>query len=214
MHVQDHGLYRAMCPAGHQLVVMLDNLPFQLLFESGLEALVDGYFRESVSSFAAALERLYEFSIRIQLRSEGVDPKAFERMWKLVSVQSERQLGMYIGVRTLKEGKEPPTLSQSQIKFRNLVIHKGYFPSGEESFEFGCSVFRLIMDEVMRLDAVYKSAVADETLYHRVRNSDLLNEGENPVFLFLGMAVADRSHRTFADVVARAQASMQRRRVS
>ncbi|WP_223538913.1 hypothetical protein [Pseudomonas sp. BF-R-12] len=213
VHVQEHNLYRAVCPEGHQLVAILDNLPFELLFESGLEALVDGYLRESVSSFAAALERLYEFSIRVQLTGEKVEVNQLELMWKSVAAQSERQLGMYIGLRTLKDGRQPVLMPQSQSKFRNSVIHKGYFPDSAEAFNFGEMVFKLILEEVMRLDECFKDAVSIQTHLHREKATKSLKKEDPPPYMFgFGLAVADRADRPFSDVVTKAQASMRRRR--
>lgn len=212
VHVQDHNLYRATCPEGHQLLALLDNHPFELLFQSGLEALVDGYFRESVSSFAAALERLYEFSIRVQLTSDNIADTDLETMWKSVSAQSERQLGMYIGIRTLKDARQPPMLGATQTQFRNSVIHKGYFPDGGEAFRFGEAVFKLIKDEVLRLDERYKDAVTRETYARREKACRSLGKGETPHVLYFGLAVADRADCLFSDVVVKAQASMRRRR--
>ncbi|MDU9393398.1 hypothetical protein [Pseudomonas sp. zfem002] len=213
VHVQEHNLYRAVCPEGHQLVAILDNLPFELLFESGLEALVDGYLRESVSSFAAALERLYEFSIRVQLTAEKVEVDQLDLMWKSVAAQSERQLGMYIGLRTLKDGKQPALLSPSQSKFRNSVIHKGYFPDSKEAFDFGEVVFRLMLDEVLRLDESFKDAVSIQKHAYREKASKSLKREDPPPYMFgFGLAVADRADRPFSDVVMKAQASMRRRR--
>lgn len=210
--VQEHNLYRAACPEGHQLVAILDNLPFELLFESGLEALVDGYLRESVSSFAAALERLYEFSIRVQLTSEKIDLNDLEAMWKSVAAQSERQLGMYIGIRTFKDGKQPALLPQPLSKLRNSVIHKGYFPSSKEASDFGEAVFKLILDEVRRLDEGFKEAVGVQICTHREKALRLLNKDDEPYFFGFGLAVANREDRPFSDVVIKAQRSMRRRR--
>lgn len=211
--VQDKNLYRATCPEGHQLVAILSNLPFELLFQSGLEALSDGYLRESVSSFAAALERLYEFSIRVQLTAANVNSNDLETMWKAVASQSERQLGMYIGMRTLKEGKPPTVLPPSQSEFRNRVIHKGYFPDFNEAFEFGEVVFRLILDEVLRLDECSKDAVATQTRSHQEKAYKSLKKEDPPPFTFgFGLAVTDRTDRPFSDVVMDAQKNMRRRR--
>lgn len=211
--VQDKNLYRATCPEGHHLVAILSNLPFELLFQSGLEALTDGYLRESVSSFAAALERLYEFSIRVQLTAENVNFNELELMWKTVASQSERQLGMYIGMRTLKEGKQPTVLSPSQSEFRNRVIHKGYFPEFKEAFEFGEVVFRLILEEVSRLDECCKDAVVTQARLHLEKASQSLKKDDPPPTTFgFSLAVTDRSDRPFADVVMNAQTNIRRRR--
>nr|BFD39069.1 hypothetical protein FFPRI1PSEUD_05680 [Pseudomonas sp. FFPRI_1] len=166
-----------------------------------------------MSSFAAALERLYEFSIRVQLTAANVNSNDLETMWKAVASQSERQLGMYIGMRTLKEGQPPTVLSPSQSEFRNRVIHKGYFPDFDEAFEFGEVVFRLILDEVSRLDECSKDAVVTQTLSHQEKAYKSLKKEDPPPSMFgFGLAVTDRTDRPFSDVVIDAQKSMRRRR--
>ncbi|MCI9874517.1 hypothetical protein [Pseudomonas atacamensis] len=211
--VQDKNLYRSTCPEGHQLVAILNNLPFELLFQSGLEALADGYLRESVSSFAAALERLYEFSIRVQLTDANVSADEIESTWKTVVSQSERQLGMYIGMRTLQEGKQPTVLSPTQSKFRNDVIHKGYFPDFQEAFGFGEVVFRLILEEVARLDQCFKGAVGIQANAHLEKAMKSLKKDDpQPSMFAFGLAVTDRTDRPFSVVVMNAQANLRRRR--
>jgi hypothetical protein len=64
----DDGTYEVRCGRGHISSVRLLNAKFELLFEMGLNALVDGYGREAVSSFAASLERFYEFYWRCVTR--------------------------------------------------------------------------------------------------------------------------------------------------
>lgn len=214
VHIQDMGLYRENCLEGHPLVILLDNQPYELLFESGLEAFVDGYFRESISSFAAALERLYEFSIRVQLLSDGIDAGTVDAMWRGVSSQSERQLGMYIGLRTSKDAAPPNTLDQSLTKLRNSVIHKGYFPKIEEAYVFGEAVYNLIKSEVCRLTERFGGFVQLVKEMRRTKIHAELKEGESPQMLFLGLAVAvaGASELPFSVVVANARSSMLRRR--
>jgi len=60
-HLLDHGDYEVKCEVGHVSLVNLDNLKFELLFELGINAHVDGYAREAVTSFASSLERFQEF---------------------------------------------------------------------------------------------------------------------------------------------------------
>src|ERR1700681_1770876 len=65
--LSESGEYEVVCGRGHISCVQLLNLKFELLFEMGLNALVDGYGREAVSSFAASLERFYEFYWRVAM---------------------------------------------------------------------------------------------------------------------------------------------------
>ena len=149
--VQSSGLYRGVCPRGHKILLYADLQPFELLFESAMEALVDAYFRESVGSFAAALERYFEFSIATLMLKNGLSTEDFAKTWKSVSRQSERQLGMYIGIYTVNFRHMPNILTDEQAKFRNNVIHKGHFPSPDEVVDFGEAVYKIISAGIREL---------------------------------------------------------------
>lgn len=43
--LSDDGEYEVHCGKGHKSTVILDNVKFELLFEMGLNAIVDGYPR-------------------------------------------------------------------------------------------------------------------------------------------------------------------------
>ena len=150
--LSDKGEYEVICGRGHTSFVVLNNLKFELLFEMGLNALVDGYGREAVSSFAAALERFYEFYWRVAMTHLLVPAEALMDAWKVLSRQSERQLGAYISV-ALMITKELPRLlnPNKEIEFRNNVIHKGYIPTVAEATEFGDAVMTLINGELEKL---------------------------------------------------------------
>ncbi|MBR8657881.1 hypothetical protein KDH83_31695, partial [Achromobacter sp. Marseille-Q0513] len=128
---------------------MIANLQqFELLFESAMEAFVDSYFRESVSSFAASLERYYEFAIQTLLLAQGRSVEMVDSMWKMVSNQSERQLGMYVGLYTSAFGRVPKVLTSGEASFRNNVIHKGYFPTPQEAFSFASSIYEILNSSI------------------------------------------------------------------
>jgi hypothetical protein len=55
------------CEQGHTTVVALSIPAFELLFDFGCSALLDGYTREAVTSFASSLERFEEFTCRFLL---------------------------------------------------------------------------------------------------------------------------------------------------
>ncbi|WP_281888416.1 hypothetical protein [Paenibacillus sp. YYML68] len=61
VEVQEGSYYRVVCRKGHETTVFLQEEKFEILFEMGSMALLDGYPREAVSSFASSLERFYEF---------------------------------------------------------------------------------------------------------------------------------------------------------
>jgi hypothetical protein len=49
------------CDAGRENVFTLQKQKFEILFEMGAMALLDGYYREAGASVAVALERFFEF---------------------------------------------------------------------------------------------------------------------------------------------------------
>ena len=55
--LEETGVYDLTCPSSHRTAFCLQNFKFELLFDLGLQAIDDGYYREAVSSFASALER-------------------------------------------------------------------------------------------------------------------------------------------------------------
>ena len=55
------------CEQGHTTEVTLPIPAFELLFDFGSAALLDGYAREAVTSFASSFERFAEFACRFEL---------------------------------------------------------------------------------------------------------------------------------------------------
>lgn len=166
--VQASGIYRGKCVNGHNVTMIADFQPFELLFESAVEAMADGYMREAVGSFAASLERFYEFSTKILLLSTGVRAEQFEVIWQQVSSQSERQLGLYLGIYSSQFLEVPTLLKKRSTELRNQVVHKGLFPSPEAALGFGEDVYHIINIGIDRL----RSTVPDvmETVRQDARN--------------------------------------------
>src|SRR5688572_21926828 len=96
VEIRDDNFYRSTCPAGHENLVVIQNQKFELLFDFGARALLDGYTREAVASMAAALERFYEFYLKVVCLKHGIADFDFKNSWKFVSAQSERQLGAFL----------------------------------------------------------------------------------------------------------------------
>lgn len=150
--IRDDRTYEVMCACGHSFTAILDKELFEILFQSGANAYLDGYHREAVTSFSTALERFYEYAIKVMMLKQGVDKQLFDENWKLVKSQSERQLGGFVFC-WLTMFQEPPSLLQpsTDVKFRNDVTHKGKIPTREEAFDFGERVFNLIETYMTKL---------------------------------------------------------------
>jgi hypothetical protein len=144
LEVQDSGLYLLECSEGHKTATHLEAHRFEILFELALSAIVDGYNREAVASFAAALERFYEFYVRVICAKRKIDQVQLNTAWKDVSKQSERQLGAYVFMYLLERSECAPKLPQKMVEFRNGVIHKGNFPTRLQAVNFGQAVLDAI----------------------------------------------------------------------
>src|ERR1044071_933815 len=63
--IEQDNAYVETCRKGHEMRMTLQSVRYELLFESGIVAMLVGFHREAVSSIAAALERFYEFAIEV-----------------------------------------------------------------------------------------------------------------------------------------------------
>ncbi|WP_162184327.1 hypothetical protein [Photobacterium leiognathi] len=153
--IHDSGVHYFKCKKNHEYAVVLDAAKYEVLFDVGMNALNDGYMREAVSSFASSLERFYEFFIKFQMKVSSIDSDLVDNAWKLVSNQSERQLGAFSYLYILAFNDLPPELSSDDRGFRNKVIHKGYIPSTEEALSFGKVVYHHIMAVISEIEDKY-----------------------------------------------------------
>lgn len=134
--------------------VFVRKQKFEMLFDLGTRALLDGYAREAVASFSASLERFFEFYVRayaLERASErsgefGSALTTLEVTWRHVVSQSERQIGMFALAYLLREGREPEFLAGKAMgtDFRNKVIHRGYLPTRAEVEDYAARIFALI----------------------------------------------------------------------
>src|SRR5688500_12729552 len=63
--IEEDNAYVKTCSNGHEMKMTLQSIRYELLFESGIVAMLVGFHREAVSSVAAALERFYEFGTEV-----------------------------------------------------------------------------------------------------------------------------------------------------
>lgn len=146
--ISDNGIYEFKCPRGHESVTTLSAERFEILFEIGANAVIDGYYREAVSSFTSSLERFYEYFISISSIKNKVSEDKFNDAWKHISNQSERQNGAFVFTWLLETGSPPSQLSSKWREFRNAVIHKGKIPTEVEAINFGEEILRLLHEGI------------------------------------------------------------------
>jgi hypothetical protein len=200
----DTPAYDIHCPQGHRIRIVLENPKFELLFESGIRALQDGYFREAISSFAAALERFYEFLTQSHFVTDlGKLPESFVATWKIMSKQSERQLGAFCMLYLRDFGESAPLFDKAFVKesgfklgvegndpvyFRNLVTHQGYIPKREHALAYGEALnkyFHLMLVDYCRTRGksieLVRAKISAFEKYYREESFDTKTENETLV---------------------------------
>ncbi len=148
----DH--YRFECHRCNQMnEALITKERFELLFDFGSWAFLDGYHREAVANFASSLERFLEFWIRTIRNKHSVSDEHFEKTWKLMSKQSERQLGAFAMLYLFETGEFPHFLDSNRLKtkVRNDVVHAGEIPSRDQAVAYAELVFELMRSLLIEL---------------------------------------------------------------
>ncbi|MDP3581876.1 MAG: hypothetical protein Q8S39_08060 [Ignavibacteria bacterium] len=156
--VNDDGYFEFTCPNNHRNRVILIAPKFDILFMIGENAVLDGYFREAISSFHTSLERAYEEYIRFMGFLDKIPESVSDKTWKHLVKQSERQFGAFTVLWLTKHKEDPKTLPEKYITLRNNVIHNGYLPSMQQTIEFGKSIIEVI-------EPIFKEVVKHELFY-------------------------------------------------
>lgn len=143
--------YETVCPNGHKHRITLSLELHELLFQQATYCIEDGYYREAVGTYHAALERFFEYATELlclKLRKDF----DFEPIWKKVRKQSERQLGAYYFIWACAIGECPVFLDDNKkVPFRNQVVHQGRLVTKKEAYEYGEYVFNYIRSETDKL---------------------------------------------------------------
>jgi hypothetical protein len=148
------------CSMGHTSAIVLQSQKFEVLLESGANALTAGFTLEAAASFYAALERLYEFAIKVILHHRQVNGDTYDKMFKEMARQSERQLGAFLALYALEFGTA--YLPNADITtFRNSVIHKGFIPTPDEAQKFCSNVYAEIFNISQRLYQNFANAITE-----------------------------------------------------
>lgn len=159
--LEDTGVYSVTCSRKHNTNVLLQNEKFEILFDQGGMALLEGYPRQAVSDFSSSLERFHEFCIRVFLAEKEVSTEKVKEIWKCVESQSERQLGAFFFIYLLTFDEHPPgfiTNPNNYSHFRNKVIHKGYIPKLAEARNFGRELFDYMRKIISKLKTKFGSS--------------------------------------------------------
>lgn len=171
IEVNEDNAYEVTCPKGHKSMTSLQAEKFEILLDLASMALLDGYTREAVMSIASALERFYEYCIRVHCIHKGWSFNEIDTAWNQVKSQSERQFGAFWFLRFAETGKTPPAIPNTRTEFRNKVVHKGYIPNQEEALDYGDFVLRYMFDILLDMRVDMKDAMNKATIAHLIRTA-------------------------------------------
>jgi hypothetical protein len=101
----DDGIAFVECRLGHKTAMIVQSSKTEILLSSAADALSRGYTFEAVASAAAALERFYEFALRVFFNAHNKSTDRFAEFFKEMSSQSERQLGAFMLFHEVEFGK-------------------------------------------------------------------------------------------------------------
>lgn len=165
--------------------IYLRNPKFELLFESGANALLDGYLLQSVASFAAALEQFQVFYIRAVCEKWSSPNEMVLKALNQHVNRAERQLGAYVTLFLIENGSVPKLLPEDPtVKLRNKIIHRGYFPSEDEATNYGQAVLELLEAGYRQLLEKYQSELATldrDSLRSQIGPLNAVNHAGEPV---------------------------------
>lgn len=141
--LDDSGIIHVNCESGHYGVILYDARRYEVLVNSAARAFLDGYTNEVVAVMSSALERSYEFYIRVSCLAKEIAATSFEGAWKSISVQSERQFGAFQFLYLIDHGeslKLDPVITET----RNKVVHRGKIVREAEALEFAEKAYLVI----------------------------------------------------------------------
>jgi hypothetical protein len=205
--INDSSVYEIRCPKGHQSYVVLQQQKFELLFDIGACALLDGYHREAVSSFTSSLERFREFFIRASFFQNGNTLTDIESVWKEMARHSERQLGAYVTVYMRECGINPPLLNSKNVEFRNNVVHRGMIPERSEAVAYGEAVLEAIRPALSIAKLRFPKGVDQFTKLHLMAANLALKPGVKvatscmPTILSLSSGEVSQSERKLEEAL-------------
>lgn len=80
--INDQFVSSFTCSEGHENIIIIASHRYEILYLIGCRALIDGYYREAISSFSASLERIYEVFIKAKLLTDSVSEESMKGAWK------------------------------------------------------------------------------------------------------------------------------------
>jgi len=167
----DERIAEVHCSRGHRSALLIQSPKFEVLLESGVNALAAGFTLEAAATFSAALERFYEYGVQVLCTQRQLPHVVYEQMFKSMSRQSERQLGAFLALYAV-EFETAYTPSPKITEFRNAFIHKGQIPDPDEARDFCEKVLGEIKKSYAKLAGTCETAMRDVLMQDMQARSD------------------------------------------
>ncbi len=187
VEIDDKFYFETTCENGHRTITLLQAEKFEMLFESGSMAMIDGYYREAISSIASSVERFHEFCLKVVSIHHNMDKDEFNNIWNNMKNQSERQLGAFYYMYLSEFKIAPPKFIEKNAAFRNSVIHKGYIPNRDEAYKYIEEAYKYIIDILKILKTQYGDSISKLTLMN-LKNAIPINN-KLPVSTMAGLSI-------------------------
>lgn len=164
----DDGVYKHKYKNDNIIYKICNNEKFEILFEKGIKRLQEGDYHLAIIYFSTALERFYEFAIKVMLYESEIDEDEFTETFKGMNGFSEREIGAFY-ILYLKEFLQAcPKVTRSNIEFRNKVVHKGYVPTYNEVLKYGEYVLSYLRNIKRKLEFKYSKELIYKVISKRV----------------------------------------------
>jgi hypothetical protein len=207
VEITDTLFFDVTCPKGHEIRMTLEATKYSILFDFGVIAIMDGYYREAISSIATSLERLYEFFIRVVCTKHDIPFESVDKNWKHVGGQSERQLGAFCFLYLLETGKPAVLPKDDWVQFRNKGVHKGYLPTKEETLKYAEIIHDHMISIVIVMNNTMQDAVSTNWVEERARRgkgaTDLNSTSHGPANFVPRICDHFRCNSTFTEKLER-----------
>lgn len=179
--VRDTPGFVLTCKYGHESFIYLEIEVYELLYDRGIFAYNDHYYREAIVNLASSVERFHEYCIRLMLYASRVKFEEVKETFKLLKY-TERQYGSFVSLFTSTFKISPPKIGHIELKklkkewsnFRNDVVHNGYFPTRDETIQ-AINLTSKYMYEVLQYFKVDNSSFnKDALMNYKYTNIDII----------------------------------------
>ncbi|WP_437625457.1 hypothetical protein [Sorangium sp. So ce1151] len=137
------------CLSGHRFGIVITEPAYALVFERGLQRLVNGELRDAVLDMYTALD-MYMPTVPVRARYDrdaSLTLKDIPRLRKefgFAVSDANKALGAAFAVAAVVSGKSPPKFDSKLSKLRNRAVHAGEYPTAEEAEWAAMEVERIV----------------------------------------------------------------------